>query len=613
MAYREFHYEKTYAAPDTSDFLDASTRAVSNLFQNLGRQHEERRKSASQWGFDYGNGKFENDDKLIREFGSNTIKRGQQEYYEKGKVSDQTIKDKDQTLLWSQMSDLQMQKAAAINKRIDDNKDPWYAKEVDKAKIPIAVNGEDGQRNLLTRNEPLNELEKNLNGIDSFKHPEYRAHYITQLGKQNRDLVNGNPNAVSTYREATFMNPKTNKPEVTPDDAVRYLYSDPQGRVYELFNQNVGKQLDSEVDNIISKAKAGDDRVQWAKNKTKDEVKHALIDDPSQNIINSKPYGLRVQDMAMEDLKYGDRVNQKISVTKSDKDPNNGGDGKTNDQFAHAETFHDNKSETPNVSDPVANAFGIGRASGPGGLIATAKGQNPGRPLETEFHSNKSFNFGTGKNYNRAQGKFSATGYQVGVYDKSGNFIPVSGNDINEFKQNLKKLPKDQLPNLMPELQIGIKGYNIDKAKMFDKISKQKEILSRKLYAAKNTEDTDAQNVIEDQLSNLEDLRASFNKQNAYDEDILNSAMSHGIDDVRTDQILLAGDADLKQLKITTGLDLKNKANWSSDMQNANKEYQNILKEGQRPEPVKEQKKVKTKASTDKPKTTGTVDIGLQF
>ena len=52
MAYREFQYEKTYAAPDVSDFLDDATRSVSSLFQSIATQSNQKKKNADQFNFD---------------------------------------------------------------------------------------------------------------------------------------------------------------------------------------------------------------------------------------------------------------------------------------------------------------------------------------------------------------------------------------------------------------------------------------------------------------------------------------------------------------------------------------------------------------------------------
>lgn len=595
MAYREFHYEKTYAKPDYSHYMDESTHAISNMFQQVAKRREDRLKAADQWGFDYANGSFENDTKLISAAAANTIEMGKREMYKDGKISWETQKNKEQTQLWGNLSKLQMQKAADINKKIIENNDPYYDREVDLKKIPIAVNGEDGQRNLLERGHALIGLDQNIGKIDSFKYTTYRADFAKKKGSQYKEETTGDPNATRTkYNEATFWDNKTGKPGVTDEAVSDFLNSDPQGRVQEVITKKVNDQIAGEIDRMKS---SGDSRVSWMKGKSTPDIMNELINDPSKNIINNRDFGTRVNETVKNELSDADRINSKVSVNyKADKNTNGG--LYKNPNIVHDYSFDNSKSQG-SISGGSINPYD--NPSVGGTLI-----QKSGKPIMFTSTNPIRTNINTGRTNKNVIGSqpFYVSRFQLQAFGQNGAPVLLHGNNTDELIDFTKKMPLEWFdPNgkykLQPELKIALQGYTVNKANILNAANNSVQTIQSKMAEAQNSNNSDEMKALEGKLESLRVLNSMI-ESGADDQELSLAASRAGISGVQINELVQASDSDLSNIKaITQGFDLKNTDYHSDDMRRLQSAYKERSRQaaasGFKEAPVKQARKSKVK------------------
>lgn len=577
MAYREFHYEKTYAKPDTSRFLDASTQAVSNLFQSVGAQHRQKQKNVDQFNYDLSQGKFENDQKILTEYANNVVGRGKQELLNSGRVSNETSGMMNEGKSWQQLSQIQFEKAKALQSEVlaRDTKDPYYDSQVDSQKIKVAANGENNDVDFRTRGERLDQVEKSLGGIDSFKYTDYRADYIKKLGESYKQRATGDPNSSKDqYTQSTFWL-DSGKPGVTDKHAIDFIKSDPQGRVDAWYNQKVNDQLDSE----IKKMKAsGDTRNSWMKGLKDEEIKNELINDPSKNSINSQDFGIRKRDLAKTDLSDANRINSKVSVEyKADK--NNNGLFK-NENIVHSYSFNNDKmysgapgaERTPNFNP------------GPGGVLF----QKNGKPLQFTSNNPVSTNLNSGSTTKSKIGSrpFNLTSYQLQAFTSDGRPVTLDGSTPNDMIESIKKIPLEQFdPNgaykLNPEMNIALQGYSVNPANILNAANNQEQSINAKIAEAQNSNNSDEVAVQEENLQKLHVLKSMI-QAGVDDQELSLAASRAGIKGVQTNELVQATDTDLGSIKaITQGLDLKNPDYWNDGMKSVQEAYKARAKQAQ--------------------------------
>jgi len=600
MAYREFHYEKQYEAPDTSHFLDASTQAVSHLFQNLALQHKQKQINADQFTYDLSQGKFENDQKILTEFANHVVDRGKQDIFHTGKITNETSDLMNQGKGYQQLSQIQLEKTKALQADIAsrDAKDPYYDGTIDSNKLKIAVNGENNDVNFLTRGERLNQAEKTLGGVDSFKYSNYRADYVKNKGEKSKIEEYGNDNVTkSKFSQGTFWDTSTGKLGVTNEHAIDYLKSDPQGRVDQYFTRKVGDQLSSE----IAKMKAsGDSRTSWMKGKSDEDIKNELINDPSKNIINSQDFGVRKRDLAKADLAEADRINSKVSVDyKADKDTS-GGLFK-NPNIVHSYSFNNSKVQSSLLGSDVTPTSNPGA----GGVIFQKSGKpivfSSTNPIRTDI------NTGTTNKSKIGNVDFNLTGYQLQAFKQDGAPMLLHGNNSNEMVDYINRMPLEYFDpkgkyKLQPELKIALQGYTVNKANILNAANNQEQSIQQKIYEAQNKNDADEIAVQEANLEKVKTLKSMVGA-GVEDGEISLAASRAGINGVQVNELVQASDTDLANVKaITQGLDLKNPEYHNDDMrkvQAAYKErYNKAVETGFKSEPVKGQKKTKVKPIT---------------
>lgn len=577
MAYREFHVEKIYEAPDVNILAEglmegakSSAEAIGNLFRGLSEQQIAKRKGADQYKFDLGEGKFENDDKIFFEKSNNITQRGKQDILRQGAISPELQKDQMLSLQEKKQSDWQFKAMEQHDKDIDARakEDKYYDPEVDKNKLRVAAYGEDGDVYYGTRGDRLEEFDK-VKGIDpkSLKGKLYTYDYVGLFREKEKTKSTGSPTSESTVFDKTpFLN-EQGAPGITMNHAKEYLNSRQDGSVARWVESLVNDDMDADVRYMKQKSPE-------FKGLSDDEVKLYLKSNPSENQYNKKDYATRVIDKAQEQLFEAANISKKIDyTTKVDKSMTGG--LYNNDAIGHSYTNHTDTvgTEATGVSDKVAGAFKANVNTMPGGSLRIGKGAKIGGAIPVDLNPQNSYNLRTGKNdANKGTTSYNLTGYQLGVYKKDGSLVPIDANTID-------KIPLSEFKNLEPEMKIALRGYTVDQGNKLGEIATKQSELDDEIGAAVKSGDVEKQQELELKLQQLNGLKQKMNlSQSEFSDDDLFSAFKQAgmnVNSVKKDVIIKASQADLDLINknITQGLNLADENKRSPEMQDLNKRY----------------------------------------
>lgn len=578
MAYREFHYEKIYEAPDVNILAEGLLRgaentsiAIGNLFRGLAEQQAAKRKAADQFKFDLGEGKFENDDKIFFQKGVNITQRGKNEIRNTGRLSPQLEQDQNMALMEKKQSDWQFKTMTQYNEEIAARakEDLYYDPEIDLNKLRIAAYGEDNDVYYATRGERMEQFAA-VRGKDpkSLKGKLYTFDYVGKFREKEKIKSTGSPTAESTYADKSpFLN-EQGAPGVTITHAKEYLNSRGDGSVARWVESLVHDDMDADVRYM----KGRDPEL---KNMTDDEVKLFLKSNPERNLYNKKDFATRVIEKAQDQLFEAASISKKIDyTTKVDKTLTGG--LYNNDAIGHTYTTQDDVvgTETSGVSQDVAGAFKLNINKMPGGILRIGKGAKLGQAIPLELNPRFSYNIRTGQNQeNRGTTAFNLTGYQTAAYSKDGKLIPMDAATID-------KLPNSAFQNLEPSLNIGLRGFTLDYGNKLGEVASHQERLDNELAAAIQANDLDKQERIQTQLQQVEQLKQLMNLSPSEfsSDDLLSAFKKAGISttSIKKDIVVKASQADIDLINrnITQGLNLSDKSKWGPDMLDADARYQ---------------------------------------
>lgn len=592
MAYREFKNEEYYEAPASTPF-DGAAQAISSLFRSVAERDQQRRQAADKFNYDLDKGAFENDQKILTEMAKNVTDRTRQEIRTIGRPSLETERQMKDGLGWQQMSKIQFDRAKALRADIASKKDTYYNPEPDEKLVTWATHGEgDEEVDFRTRGERLKQAEEKMGGVETFRFDKYRADYVKEIGTQYKKIETPlrTGGSKTIYNQRTFWDRVSGKPGVTDDQAIRFIESD--RRVAQYYDSRVTSELDSE----IKKMKAsGDERVSWMKGMKDDEIKNELINNPSKNIINNKPYGVRVRDNAKNDLEEADRINSEVSYTNIG-DKNNSGGRWSNTNILHTDAVNSyaqraKSTSTGQISDVTT--------FGPGGRFT----QKNGRPLQLDTTNpiRTDINRGITTRDNKGSVKLNMTGYQLMPVKKGMAPYVLKSPDTDGMIEEIKNIPLELFdPNgktgLQPEMKIGLNGYTINEAAVLGDVNDKLFDIADQMRIANESNDkekiTSLQN-LEYSLAEIKDMIGD----GEYDQrELLLAANKAGIRKTKEDWIIPADNSDIAAIKNTTGgFDLTDRSFWSEDMKAVETAYKQRYEEAKaqgfgakKEEPVKQ-------------------------
>jgi hypothetical protein len=568
--YREFHYEKHYAAPDNSQAYATQVQGITNLFRGLQQKQEQRRKAEDQFQYDLDKGAFENDTKILTQVAKNVTNRAKQELRRSGRISLETENEMKNGSGWQQMSQNQMERAKALNADIKSKADPYYNPEPDLNLVKWATVGEDNDVDFRTRGERLAQAEKQLGGVDTFRFDKYRADYVKQIGAQHTKTETPLKSGASrtNYLQRTFWDEEKGTPGVTDKHAIRYLDSD--ARVEGYYDDRISKELDKEIKSMKS---SKDTRTSWMKGLSDAEIKSELINNPSKNLINSEQYGARIRNQAKADLAEADRINSEVSYTSLQEDKNGSGGRWKNQNILHDDTINTYAQEAKDTDGKMSTVT----TYGPGGRFT----QKSGKPIliDTTNPIRTDINKGLTTRNNKGNLRLNMTGYQLMPVRKGMAPFALKSSTPEGMIQEINNIPlSDFDPNgkmgLQPDLKVGLNGYTINESGVLNDIQAQMEDLSTQINAADKSGDKEKKASLQNMEYNLEELKEMIGSEDYDVQDLILAGNKAGVRKIQQSWIIPADNSDLANIKnVTGGFDLKDKSYWSPEMQAVDAAY----------------------------------------
>jgi hypothetical protein len=572
MAYREFHNEKYYEAPDTSQAYAVQVQGITNLFRGIQQRQEAKRKAEDQFAYDLDKGAYETDTKILTEVAKNVTNRAKQEIRQSGRISMETEKLMKDGMGWQQQSKNQLDRAKALEQKIVSRSDKYYNPEPDKKLVLDATHGSGNDVDFRTRGEKLAEAEKKLGGIETFKFDEYRSDYVKKVGAQFKEketpLKNGSSKTI--YDQATFWD-KNGKPGVTDDHAINYLESDQ--RVSEWYGSKINTELQNEIKAMKS---SGDQRTSWMKGLNDAEIANQLINDPSKNLINNKDYGVRIREKAKSDLSEADRINSKVSYTNLQ---DTGVNKWTNKNITHSDSMNDFSLQSTRVDD---GASFTAPTYGPGGRFL----QKNGKAIQLQTNNPTLVNIKTGAVSRNDKGtkNINLNSYELMPFRSNMTPMPIikmgESNNVQDLIKEINRIPLDYFdPNgkvgLLPEMKIAMNGFTINETGVLGDINDQMVDLSVQMNEAIKSGDKEKIASIESMEYNLQEIKETIAAGDYDPGDLINAANKSGIRKIKDDFIIPANSGDVANIKnLTGGFDLNNKNEfWSEDMKAVDAAY----------------------------------------
>lgn len=561
--YREFYKPIQIETPDYSPIAQGLT----NLANNIETQRKQRLDADNQYDFALEYGQWENDNLLFEEAVKNVTKQAR-EYYrnptkaaKKGITLDSIVAQEEHWKRRNTNSKKQAEKFKALNDSIDKKaagpeKNYWdtdFYHQIAKE----AVIG-DGTITDENRGARLDEISENLfNDPRAFKIRGFTDDYVKSLGKKNISTSReGTSSKRAEQVETPFLDPKTGSYDITDNHLMDYFNS--HEMVKKSHELNVKNQIAQEAAQIKKMANQGDERLAKFKNMDEAEIMLSLQDNSNDNVINKSSFKDRVKESARNELKQVADFQRKTDVEYKDPKVVN----HVNNDQRNEDTFYN-------------NAIGEGettRLSSPGGTLM----QKNGKPLQIQSDSEASYDLRTGKrSKRRGESLFNLTGYQLVPMKKDGSIAFVSGGSTDELIANLDKMSDEEVANLNPNLQVGFRGYSIDRNNAINDVNTKKSTLETQLGEATENGETDKVQKITAQLQNLEKLKSDLGVDDVSDDDLISSMRRNNIkaNSVRYDELLMPSLADYKKVKSVTtasdgsgGLNLSNRNQWTSDM-----------------------------------------------
>lgn len=604
MAYREFHYEKQYEAPDTSRAFEAQTQAVSNVFRALAEKQKQKQVASDQFQYDLDKGAFENDTMILGEVAKNVTDRAKSEYRGNGRLSPETQRLMVDGKTWQQQSQNQLTRAKELNASITGKNDIYYNPEPDLKLVKWATHGDNNDVDFRTRGERLAEAEKKLGGVDTFKYDLYRADYVKRQGQMSkeREFPMKNGSSKTIFDQATFWTPD-GKPGVTDTHAIDFLESD--RRVATFYDAKIARTLEQEITQMKN---SGDSRAAWMKGLSDAEIKNELINNPSKNLINQKDYGVRVREAAKQDLQEADKVNNKVSYTALQSDENNSGGRWKNPNILITDSINGMAQEAKDVDGKMSTV----KAYGPGGRIV----QKSGRAVQIDTTNPVRTNIKTGLTTTKNKGsiRMNLTGYQLTPFKSTGAPFLLKGTTPEAMVEEINNIPLEYFdPNgkmkLRDNLQISMNGYVIDEAGVLNDVQDQLLDLSTKIKEATAKNDVEQLASLQNMEMNLNDLKEMVGAGDYDPQQLLLAGNKAGVRKIQNDMLIPADDSDLATIRnITGGFNLKDKSTWSEEMRIVDEAYR------KRAEEAKAQGYgVKKDEKTEKPKTITPEEFNTQW
>lgn len=578
--FRTFRNEPTYEAPDVNSVLANTMGTVHQIIRENALDKKARRTAAERFKLDNVKGYYATDRDALDESAKQITSQAIHEIGKNGHVSAETALMMEDRKGLADRSRIDYETAKGIRGQVKEMalRDKYYNGDVDNDKIIKAEY--DGT--ISDRNDRLQAVAGQLKGIDTFNKSRFLADYIQRQKLNTMQSVSEKSGVKNTkMTSAIFMKPD-GTPGVTDDHVIDYFNSDP--RLDEHYTMQVDRQLGNEVKRM--RGLGDDERVSWMKGMDDEDVKAALIENPSLNIVNGTPLGQRKKDLAKSDLSAGQDINRKTAVDYSDQYGANGG------KFSNTKIGYQ-----PTKISQAINFKTLNGAKNVGTVGADLTYIDKAGPIKFTTNTPVRANVGTGEVDTKASDnlEFNLTNYGLYIYDDKGQLMPIQGDNLEDMKKSIDAIPdqyfkKDSNHPLSPQMSVGLNGYAVNKTRLINQSLEKAGTLAEEYNKAVDSGDDIKAAQLQKRMGEIDKIRSMAGNGDVDDLQLMIAGKQLGISGIQNDYIIKASDQDMSKLRsITNGLDLRDQSKWTDDMRELNDHYVNRYNKAQ--EDNKNQKK----------------------
>lgn len=557
MAYRTFHQEKYYDAPNIEG-LPNTLHALNTIAQLNAAKQRQAADLQTNYKIGVENGYFPQIQKQLNMGAQQLVNDLGRHYQEGGQYVPNQIKS-GQAYLSSLAASAKAshEHSKAIQEQINLKKtdDPYYNATAD----------EDSLKQVYRQDMDTPEkIEEHLNTIrvgersQDYDIGKMTADFVKEFGTKEQTKENNSQSGIksSSFRSGQFVNDK-GVPDVTNDHVEAYFKKHPI--LYKHFSEEAQQQIADE----IKSARANDE--EWTRGKTDEQlfsdISHGNSGNPNQPMVDArgengpvfnskgKPvkvpmqFGDRVSELAKQNLKQYENTKNSFSIDASNY--NEGANyGMTN--------------KTYNAPVP---GFNNGAISGPSWHLykKTGTGENILPQIPASMAKIR-YNNDTGKyeDTGEAQVPFSMTSFQWGPVDASGKPIVLKdaqGNTAKDIDDQIRIINEKPLSDFKPGGIVGTKiimnGRSIDKANTLNLAYKAKELND---LAQANPDNPQARI----DANNFSEALANMQQGKEFDSQMFQKFM--GTDFVKNQSFATSGpdDPNVKSIEGQTGMNVYN-------------------------------------------------------
>lgn len=590
MAYREFHSEPTYEAPEISGLLNNTLDTLQSVMMQKVQERRQNRAAAQRFKLDSQKGFYASDQDALDDVAKTITQRAVNELRNSGNLSSDTSLMMEDYKGLANRSKIDYDTAQNVRKQITAlaGKDKYYNPKSDNDRLINAEyeGGIDG------RNDRIQGVAQSIGGLETFNKGRFLSDYIQQQKLNTLQQVTDQSGVKTTKMTSSIFMKPDGQPGVTDTHIVDYINRDP--RIEQWYNNEADKQLTGEVTRM--RALGNDPRVAWMKDMSDEDVKTALVENPSLNVINSTPFAARKKELARQDLEAAQDLNRKTAIDYSDQYNANGGKFK-NTKIGYQPT---------NIQQAI-NFKTLNGARNAGTVGADLTYVDKGGPIKFVTNSPIRANVGTGQVDTKASDnvEFNLSNYGLQIYDDKGQLYPMQGNNLDELKKSIDAIPDRYFdPNSahpISEMAVALNGYAVNKSKLINQSLDKRGQLAEQYNTALDDGDEIKAGQLQSRMNQIDQLRSMSGNADVDDLQLLLLGKQLGISGIQNDLIVKATDQDFSKLKtITNGLDLRNRESWTEDMKELKAHFDKRKAEAQQAlqSPAKPKPKPKSKSIT---------------
>ncbi len=549
MAYREFHQEKYFDAPDIQ-VLPHTLQALNTLAHVRAQRQAQAQNLQANYKIGVENGYFPQLQNQLNKGAQHLVGELNRHFAEGGQYIPPQIKNGQAYLsslaesgktLMNQFKSLQEE----INLKKNDDK--YYNATADEEKLKQAFS-----QNLDTPEKIKQHLDSVRVGKNSqdYDRGQVIADFVNGFGKKSTDQETVSESGLKTksFKSNQFLNDK-GVPEVTTEHVNGLLNKHPI--MYQAYAEDATKQIAEE----IKAAKANNE--EWTRGKTDEQLFSDVAHGPN-------PLGKRIDEMAKRDLAQYEDTQNNFSI--------DAGNYQAGSRYGI----------TSKGYNPPADGFKQGDLSGPSRMLVkkTGVGDNrflyiPSSQAEWRYDNDTKEYVKTGVN---SSIPFVMTSYQWGPVDAQGKPVVLSGKSTDDMVKQINEMPisyfgRDGIVGSAPI----VSGRAIDKASVLNLAYNGGKLKKLEDEVRSNPDDQTLKN----DLSGLHEALDNIQADRSFDSQLIQKYI--GADVIKNQSFATSkDDPNVQAIQGDTGMNVYDPKSLNADMKRVKEAIDKRVKEAQR-------------------------------